>query len=114
MTSELRLGALDFTRTSFQLGAADALQDTIDLAPHLDALGYSRYWLAEHHVQNVAHSSPEILVAVLAGLTECMRIGVAGILLRYYSPLKVAYVFQLLATLYPGRIDLGIAKGATD
>ena len=114
MTTGLRIGALDFSRTAQGIGAVDALQNTIDLASHLDLLGYSRYWLAEHHVPNVAHSCPEILVSILAGLTERIRVGVAGILLRYYSPLKVANTFHLLATLYPGRIDLGIANGAID
>jgi luciferase family oxidoreductase group 1 len=88
----------------------DALWATLELAPRLEALGYSRYWLAEHHIPTVAHSSPEILLPVLAGVTERLRVGTAGVLLGYYSPFKVASDFRLLNTLFPDRIDLGIAR----
>jgi luciferase family oxidoreductase group 1 len=111
MTS-LQLGALDFCRVTPGSRHADAIWDTIELAKNLDTLGYSRYWLGEHHVAGIAHSSPEVLIPALAGVTSQIRIGSAGILLRFYSPFKVAKTFRLLQALFPGRIDLGIAKGS--
>ena len=108
----VRLGALDFSPVTNQIKPADALWDTIELSKELDALGYSRFWIAEHHGRGVAHSCPEILIPVIAGVTSRIRVGAAGILLRMYSPLKVAKTFRLLHAIYPRRIDLGIARGS--
>jgi luciferase family oxidoreductase group 1 len=84
------------------------------LACAVEKLGYGRYWLAEHHQPTVAHASPELLLPVLASLTEVLRVGTAGVLLSYYSPLKVAKNFRLLQALFPGRIDLGVGAGGVD
>ena len=108
----IRLGALDLGRIGSGSSSVETLWGSMHLAPYLESLGYSRYWVAEHHEVDSAHAAPEILVAVLAGLTESIRVGCAGILLRYYKPLKVAEVFKLLEALYPNRIDLGIVRGA--
>jgi luciferase family oxidoreductase group 1 len=106
------LGYLDLCRVAPGAKAADAIWTSVELAPRLEAYGYSRYWLAEHHTDDVAHSCPELLVPVIAGVTSRMRVGTAGILVRFYSPLKVAKDFRLLHTLFPGRIDLGLARGS--
>jgi len=105
------LGALDLSPVFAGTKASDAIEMTLKVAPALEGFGYSRYWLAEHHGPMVAHSSPELLVPVIAGLTKRMRVGTAGILLRLYSPFKVAKDFRLLHSVFPDRIDLGIARG---
>ncbi|MDR3499556.1 MAG: LLM class flavin-dependent oxidoreductase [Parvibaculum sp.] len=91
--------------------AAEALANTIDLARRAEALGYRRYWLAEHHnTQSFAGSAPEIMIEAVANATSRIHVGSAGIMLPHYSSLKVAEVFRLLETLHPGRIDLGIGR----
>lgn len=91
--------------------AAEALQNTIDLAHVAERLGYQRYWLAEHHNTNsFAGSAPEVMIAAVAAATSSIHVGSAGVMLPHYSPLKVAELFRLLETLYPGRIDLGLGR----
>jgi luciferase family oxidoreductase group 1 len=109
--THFRIGALDFSRTSADISAVDAIWATIELAPLLESLGYDRYWLGEHYNHDVGHSSPDLLLPVIAGITDSIRVGTAGVLLRFYSPFKVAANFRLLHTIYPNRIDLGIARG---
>ena len=89
----------------------EAIAATVELAQAADALGYERYWLAEHHgLQALADPCPEILLARIGSLTKGIRIGTGGILLPYYSPFKVAEQFCMLNALFPGRIDLGIGR----
>jgi luciferase family oxidoreductase group 1 len=107
------MGVLDFCNVLDGMEPADVLWGTLQLAPLVESLGYSRYWLSEHHGNKVAHSSPEVLVPILAGLTQHMRIGTGGILLNLYSPFKVASDFRLLNTIFPDRIDLGLARART-
>lgn len=91
--------------------ASDALHQTLDLARATEALGYRRYWVAEHHgTRSLAATAPEILVGAVAGATSTIRVGSGGVLLSHYSPLKVAEVFRTLAALHPGRIDLGVGR----
>lgn len=91
--------------------AARALRESVELARHAEALGYQRYWVAEHHSsQSFAGCAPEILISHIASRTNTIRVGSGGVMLMHYSPLKVAEVFKLLATLHPGRIDLGIGR----
>ena len=105
------LSVLDQTPIAAGTTAAAALANSIDLARHCEALGYHRYWLAEHHASPaLAGSAPEILIAAVAAATQRMRIGSGGIMLPHYSPLKVAEQFSLLAGLFPGRIDLGLGR----
>jgi len=110
----LNVGLLDLAWVQPPRAHVDVIHDSIELAPHAEALGFSRYWLAEHHSPWVAHASPEVLLPLLAGLTTRIRVGTAGVLLGYYSPYKVAANFRLLEALFPGRIDLGIARGKPD
>jgi luciferase family oxidoreductase group 1 len=91
--------------------AHDALQRTIAIAQRAEQLGYHRYWLAEHHGSALlAGSAPEVLVAHLLAKTSHIRIGTGGVMLQHYSPYKVAEVFKVLASLAPGRVDLGVGK----
>jgi luciferase family oxidoreductase group 1 len=91
--------------------AADALRETIELAVATEALGYKRFWVAEHHnLPGFAGTSPEILVGQIAARTHTIRVGSGGVMLSHYSALKVAEVFRVLESLYPGRIDLGIGR----
>lgn len=105
------LSVLDQSPIAAGTSPAQALANSIDLARHCEALGYHRYWLAEHHASPaLAGSAPEILIAAVAAATSRMRIGSGGVMLPHYSPLKVAEQFSLLAGLYPGRIDLGLGR----
>jgi luciferase family oxidoreductase group 1 len=102
---------LDLCKRSASVDARESLQGTISLAIVAEKLGYKRYWIAEHHTDDAAQSSPEVLLPLLASQTKSIRIGAGGILLPYYSPLKVAELFLVLEALFPGRIDLGICRG---
>jgi luciferase family oxidoreductase group 1 len=109
--SPVRLSVIDQSPVSAGSTAADALQNTIDLARRTDMLGYERYWIAEHHATpGFASPAPEVLLARVAAETSGIRIGSGGVLLSHYSPLKVAEGFRVLHALYPGRIDLGIGR----
>src|SRR5215210_418956 len=89
----------------------EAIEQTIRLAQAVEQMGYYRYWLAEHHaIAALADPCPEILVTRVAAATSTLRVGTGGVLLPYYSPLKVAEQFRMLEALYPGRIDLGIGR----
>ena len=109
--SPVRLSIIDQSPVSSGSTPADALRNTIDLARHADALGYERYWIAEHHATpGFASPAPEVLIARVAAETAGIRVGSGGVLLPHYSPLKVAEVFRVLHALYPARIDLGIGR----
>jgi luciferase family oxidoreductase group 1 len=107
----LRLSVLDQAPIAEGATGAQALRNTIDLARLTDALGYSRYWVAEHHgMPMLASTAPEILIAEIAAVTERMRVGSGGVMLPHYSPLKVAETFSILAGLHGDRIDLGVGR----
>jgi luciferase family oxidoreductase group 1 len=92
-------------------GSGPALRHSLELAAHVDALGYTRLWYAEHHnLPTVASTTPEILIALAAERTGRLRVGSGGVMLPNHMPLKVAETFKLLGALYPGRIDLGIGR----
>jgi luciferase family oxidoreductase group 1 len=106
----LRLGVLDQSPVRGG-GPADAIHETLELAEICDRLGYSRYWLAEHHATpGLAGSSPEVLIGQVAARTSRIRVGSGGVMLQHYSPLKVAESFRVLEALFPGRVDLGIGR----
>ena len=84
---------------------------TVELAKYCDEWNYHRYWVAEHHDSvHFANPCPEILVAHLASITKRIKVGSGGVMLSNYSPLKVAECFAMLASLFPGRIDLGVGR----
>lgn len=90
---------------------AQAIAATLELAQAAERLGYHRYWLAEHHaMKSLADPCPEILLGQIGARTQRIRIGTGGVLLPYYSPLKVAEVFRMYEALFPGRVDLGIGR----
>ncbi|QUL56230.1 LLM class flavin-dependent oxidoreductase [Paenibacillus tritici] len=89
----------------------EAFQHTIELAQLSERLGFRRFWVSEHHdSEQVAGSSPEVLISHLLARTEHIRIGSGGIMLQHYSPYKVAENFNVLASLAPGRVDLGVGR----
>src|SRR5258707_15137780 len=91
--------------------AAGALLNTVDLARHAEEWGYRRYWLAEHHnMPGIASAATSIVIGHVAGATNTIRVGAGGIMLPNHSPLIIAEQFGTLATLYPGRIDLGVGR----
>jgi luciferase family oxidoreductase group 1 len=107
----LRLSILDQSPIVSGGSSADALRATVVLAQRADQLGYHRYWLAEHHnMRGLADPCPEILVGHVASATQAIRVGTGGVMLPYYSPLKVAEVFRMHEALHPNRIDLGIGR----
>ena len=111
MKSPLQLSVLDQSPVREGGMATDALHETIALAVATEALGYQRFWVAEHHnLGNFAGTSPEILIGQIAARTRSIRVGSGGVMLTHYSALKVAENFRLLQSLYPGRIDLGIGR----
>ena len=90
---------------------AEALQIALRTAQHADALGFTRYWLAEHHnMAGIASSATAVLVGHIAGGTQRIRVGSGGVMLPNHAPLVVAEAFGTLAELYPGRIDLGLGR----
>ena len=113
MSAPLRISVLDQSPIAQGSSGADALRNTLDLAGLADALGYHRYWVAEHHGgPMLAGPSPEVLIGPIAAATSGIRVGSGGVMLPHYSPLKVAESFSLLAGLYPGRIDLALGRAA--
>jgi luciferase family oxidoreductase group 1 len=111
MSASLAISVLDQSPVAAGSTGADALRNTIDLAVHAEALGFHRYWVAEHHGgPMLAGPSPEVLIGPIASATSEMRVGSGGVMLPHYSPLKVAESFSLLAGLFPGRIDLAIGR----
>ena len=111
MKVRLDLGVLDLCKRANRSSVHQTLTEIAELAQYTESLGYRRYWIAEHHTDDAAHSCPEVVIPFVASQTQTIRIGAAGILLAYYSPLKVAELFLALEALFPGRIDLGIARG---
>jgi len=107
----LQLSVLDQSPIPKGGDAAEAVAETIKLARACEALGYRRYWVAEHHnSESFAGSCPEILIAKIAAETSTIRVGSGGVMLTHYSPLKVAEQFRMLELLSPGRIDLGLGR----
>ena len=107
----LRLSVLDQAPISEGSTAAEGLYRSVDLGRHVEALGYHRYWVAEHHgTPSLACAAPEVLIGAIADATERIRVGSGGVMLPHYSPLKVAEVFSMLSGLHPERIDLGIGR----
>ena len=90
---------------------ADALANSVGLAQHVEALGYNRFWLAEHHNSTgIASAATAVVIGHVAGKTQKIRVGAGGIMLPNHAPLQVAEAFGTLETLYPGRIDLGLGR----
>lgn len=107
----LALSVLDLVPVRSDQATGDALAATRALARVADELGYTRYWVAEHHnMAGVAATNPPVLIALLAAATERIRVGSGGVMLPNHAPLVVAEQFALLEGAFPGRIDLGIGR----
>lgn len=106
-----RLSVLDLSPVLSGATSREALHNTLDLAKLTDDLGFTRYWLAEHHnTPLIASSAPEIMIGHVADVTSHIRVGSGGIMLPNHSPLKVAETFRVLEALHPGRVDLGLGR----
>ncbi|MDO7906458.1 LLM class flavin-dependent oxidoreductase [Paenibacillus sp. JX-17] len=107
----IKLSILDQSPVSEGSTHAQALARTAQLAVDAEKLGYSRFWVSEHHAaSNLAGSSPEVLISHIAAKTASIRVGSGGVMLPHYSSYKVAENFRVLEGLYPGRIDLGLGR----
>jgi len=108
----MKLSIVDIAPVRAGETATDAYADTVALARAAERLGYSRFWVAEHHglADSIASTTPEVLIAHLAAKTTEIRVGSGTVLLNHYSPFKVAETFAALDALAPGRIDLGLGR----
>lgn len=107
----IQLSILDLAPIPSGFPSRQALLNTLDLAPFAESLGYTRYWLAEHHNTGlIASSSPEILIGQVGAVTSTMRLGSGGVMLPNHAPLKVAENFRTLGALFPDRVDLGLGR----
>ena len=109
--ADIPLSVLDLAPIRDDGSPAQALHNSLDLARHVEALGFNRFWVAEHHnMDGIASSATAVLVGYLAGGTTRIRVGSGGVMLPNHAPLVIAEQFGTLATLYPGRIDLGLGR----
>jgi len=105
------LSVLDLSPVPEGGTVGQSLQNTLDLARHAESLGYSRYWLAEHHnMPGIASAATSVVIGHVAAGTSSIRVGAGGIMLPNHSPLVIAEQFGTLAALHPGRIDLGLGR----
>jgi luciferase family oxidoreductase group 1 len=105
------LSVLDLAPIVSGRSATDALLGTRELARHVERLGFTRFWVAEHHnMPGIASSAPTVLIADIAAATQRIRVGSGGVMLPNHPPLVVAEQFGTLAALHPGRIDLGLGR----
>ncbi|WP_174614213.1 LLM class flavin-dependent oxidoreductase [Virgibacillus ihumii] len=107
----MKLSILDQSPISSGKTAKDALNASVELAVQADALGFTRYWIAEHHdMTGLACSNPDVMLGIIGSRTKRIRIGAGAVLLPHYKPFRVAETYNLLATLFPDRLDLGIGR----
>src|SRR5246500_1475175 len=105
------LSVLDLSPITEGGDAGQALRNSLDLARHVEALGYRRFWMAEHHnMPGIASAATAVALAYVGEGTSTIRLGAGGVMLPNHAPLAVAEQFGTLASLYPGRIDLGVGR----
>ena len=111
MSNALTVSVLDLVGMRARESAGSAIARSVDLAQHVEQLGYKRYWLAEHHsISGLACSATPVLIGHVAAATKRIRVGSGGVMLPNHAPLVVAEQFGTLEALYPGRIDLGLGR----
>ena len=111
MSLRIPFSLLDLAPVCEGATPAQAFANTLDLARHAEALGYTRFWLAEHHnMPGIASAATAVLIGHVAGGTSRIRVGAGGVMLPNHAPLQVAEQFGTLASLHPGRIDLGLGR----
>src|SRR5882724_1401084 len=109
--SSLLVSVLDLVATRADESAGSAIARSVELAQHVEQLGYKRYWVAEHHsIQGLACSATPVLIGHIAAATKTIRVGSGGVMLPNHAPLVVAEQFGTLEAMYPGRIDLGLGR----
>ena len=109
--ADVKISALDLVPVRHDKGPAESLRNSLDLAQHVEQLGYNRFWVAEHHnMDGIASSATSVLLGYLAGGTSTIRVGAGGVMLPNHAPLVIAEQFGTLASLYPDRIDLGLGR----
>ncbi|MGH8419739.1 MAG: LLM class flavin-dependent oxidoreductase [Pseudomonas sp.] len=109
--ADVKISTLDLVPVREDKGPAVSLRNSLDLAQHVEKWGYTRFWVAEHHnMDGIASSATSVLLAYLAGGTSTIRVGSGGVMLPNHAPLVIAEQFGTLASLYPGRIDLGLGR----
>jgi len=109
--ADIKISTLDLVPVRQDGGPAQALRNSLDLAQHVERFGYHRFWVAEHHnMDGIASSATSVLLAYLAGGTSSIRLGSGGVMLPNHAPLVIAEQFGTLASLYPGRIELGLGR----
>lgn len=109
--TRIPLAVLDLIPRSSGADAGEALRNVVDLARRTEELGYQRYWFAEHHLNpGVLGASPAVAIALVAGATDRIRLGSAGVQAGHRTPLSVVEEFGLIDALHPGRLDLGIGR----
>ncbi len=107
----LALSVLDLVSLRTGEPAGSGIARSVDLAQHVERLGYKRFWLAEHHaIAGLACSATAVLIGHVAGATSTIRVGSGGVMLPNHAPLVVAEQFGTLEAMYPGRIDLGLGR----
>ena len=107
----MTLSVLDLSPVGEGSSPRAALRNSLDLAQHVERLGYARHWVAEHHnMPGIASSSPAVLLAHIASVTSSIRVGSGGVMLPNHSPLVIAEQFGMLEALHPGRVDLGLGR----
>ncbi|MDZ7691842.1 MAG: LLM class flavin-dependent oxidoreductase [Balneolaceae bacterium] len=109
--SDIKYSVLDLAVITEGQSPADAIQNSRDLAKHVEEVGFTRFWMAEHHnMDNIASSATSVLLGHVAEATKSLRVGSGGIMLPNHSPLIIAEQFGTLASMYPGRVDLGLGR----
>ncbi len=110
----MQLSVLDLAYIGEGFAPADALANALDLAQHAESAGFARFWLAEHHnLAGIASAATAVCICHVAGGTKTIRVGAGGIMLPNHSPMVIAEQFGTLASLFPGRIDLGLGRAPT-
>ena len=105
------LSVLDLSPVAAGSSGAQSLRNSLDLATVAERLGFTRYWVAEHHnLPSIASTAPEIMIGQIAAITKRMRVGSGGVMLPNHAPLMVAERFKVLEALFPDRIDLGLGR----
>ncbi|MBH3426623.1 LLM class flavin-dependent oxidoreductase [Pseudomonas alkylphenolica] len=109
--ADIKFSTLDLVPVREDSGPAQSLRNSLDLAQHVEKFGFNRFWVAEHHnMDGIASSATSVLLSYLAGGTSTIRVGAGGVMLPNHAPLVIAEQFGTLASLYPGRIDLGLGR----
>lgn len=109
--NHIPLAVLDLAPINEGDETAQAFKNSVNLAQHVEKLGFNRFWLAEHHnMPGIGSSATSLLIGHIAGHTESIRVGSGGVMLPNHAPLVIAEQFGTLETIYPGRIDLGLGR----